>query len=147
MSLDEADEAATVRRRVPRTPEADAQIAAAREPPDAMELAMESELDAALEAKARDVRGDTDPTEDAARRVHAEQAQASVGVFQLDAGRPEPDPPTVLNGDDAATLDGFGQVCAALEEHAEKGQALQQAYRAALEQVSRMAARRNRGKR
>lgn len=56
------------------------------------------------------------------------------------------DPATMLFGDDAATLDAFGQVCAALEEHAEKAQALQVAYRNALEQVSRMAARRNRSK-
>jgi hypothetical protein len=56
------------------------------------------------------------------------------------------DPATMLFGNDAATLDAFGQVCAALEDHAEKAQALQVAYRNALEQVSRMAARRNRSK-
>lgn len=53
---------------------------------------------------------------------------------------------STLEPDDAATLGAFGQTCAALERHAEQGQALQAAYREALQAVSAMAARRNRGR-
>lgn len=59
---------------------------------------------------------------------------------------PDAEPSLVLTGSDLATFEAFSSAAAALEQHAEQGQALQSAYRNALQAVSAMAARRNRGR-
>lgn len=59
---------------------------------------------------------------------------------------PDAEPSLVLTGSDLATFDAFSSAAAALEQHAEQGQALQVAYRESLQAVSAMAARRNRGR-
>lgn len=278
------DENTSPRHTVPhpnRHPEAEAQIAAAHQPPDALETAMQTGVDDALEERARSIRlcahvapdwdcascrssdwgrnpgdppgtlrrfprpttpagrfdaivsavrsGDmppdvarralNDPLEDMMRREHAKQASDPGPVFAVDEERPrafdarasarvceradlalamgtlERIAATVMPGtetwtadelqhavatvqierdesrawadqtkprledalaklrdtstlepDDATTLNAFGQTCAALESHAEQGQALHVAYRNALQAVSAMAARRNRGR-
>lgn len=106
--------------------------------PDVGPVTPAGKLDQVLEAVA------LDPTEEAARRLRPYPGMNA--AFPVHEGRPEPDPATVLSGDDANVLNAFGEVCRALEEHAEKGKALQAAYLKALESVSRMAARRNRGR-
>lgn len=128
------DENTSPRHAVPhphRHPEAEAQIAAAHQPPDAFETAMQTGVDDALEEHAR--------------REHAKQATDPSPVFAVDEPRPQ-EPSIVLTGNDLDTFESFSRCAAALEEHAEQGQALQVAYRNALQAVSAMAARRNRGK-
>lgn len=65
--------------------------------------------------------------------------------FPREETRPK-EPSVVLTGNDLDAFESFSRCAAALEEHAEQGQALQVAYRNALQAVSAMAARRNRGK-
>lgn len=230
-----------------RTPEAAAQIAAAREPPDAFEIAMQTGVDDAFEERVRamndtsglrkglteeqridlaleeQTRGHIDRLRsvlsanrtpagkldavleevrsghvpaDVARRVlnespsaptsrvlttnHPEVIEpaerARLGLDPVDAfgqvyrdpflermradhaATPDPvpmsavdepqskEPSVVLTGNDLDTFESFARCAAALEQHAERGQALQVAYRDALQAVSAMAARRNRGR-
>lgn len=196
-----------------RTPEATAQIAAARTPPDAIpdasvtdaQVARAVSLGASSQA-ARDAQigldwaarqratPPPDPTEEAARRVHAATPEPGP-VFRVDetrpadrtydllppseaggpecnhtrwmagcrpcadwavsngvafarhmSARPVPPPPApsiVLTGEAMEAFDRFALAAAALEQHAEQGQALQVAYRNALPAVSAMAARRH----
>jgi hypothetical protein len=65
--------------------------------------------------------------------------------FPREEARPK-EPSVVLTGNDLDAFESFSRCAAALEEHAEQGQALQIAYRNALQAVSAMAARRNRGR-
>lgn len=65
--------------------------------------------------------------------------------FPREGTRPK-EPSVVLTGSDLDTFESFSRCAAALQAHAEQGQALQIAYRNALQAVSAMAARRNRGR-
>lgn len=132
-----------------RHPEAEAQIAAAHAPPDAMEVAMQTGIDDALEEYRRRhadylARGRAAAPNDEMFASGA-AAQDPGPVFAVDVERPK-EPSLVLTGEDLAAFEVFAQAASALEEHAEKQRALEVAYRAALGAISAMAARRNRGR-
>ncbi len=100
-----------------RHPETEAQVTAAHAPPTDMETAMH---------------GVDEEIENMAARFRASE--------------PLQEPSIVLTGTDMAAFDEFALAAADLEAHAETAKALQAAYMGKLEALSRMAARRNRGK-
>lgn len=85
-----------------------------------------------------------DPFLERMRAAHAATPDP-VPMFAVDEPPPK-EPSVVLTGNDLDTFESFARCAAALEQHAEQGQALQVAYRDALQAVSEMAARRNRGR-
>lgn len=82
----------------------------------------------------------TDPVERERLDLGPLPTMEQVGLSPSEQG-----PRTTLLGEDHAAFEAFSAASAALEAHAEQTAKLQADYRAALERVSRMAAKRNRG--
>jgi hypothetical protein len=134
-----------------------AMIDAARETP--FDRTMAEVTDAAIAERARRIRscahlifvpdcGSCQEEREYALRDGVGWARAVTTDNHVETMRAYPvtkEPSVVLTGEDYAAFEAFSAAAVALEQHAEQGQALQQRYRAELERVSRMAAKRARG--